>query len=313
MIKLIHNSKKLPFSTLSWSGTDNQASREICFTLPSNPYDKNFDNPTIALGDLVHLKDDDTTLFVGIVTSRERTAEVGLATYTARDFMHYLLRSNMTKAFKKKTPEKIASLVCSEAGVKTSKLAKTGINIEKMICEDMACYDIIIKAYRKAKAKNGKKYMPVMDGKKLSVVVKGTDCGVTLNQSTDILSATYSDTTDNMVNLVKIYNNKRAKTGQVKKDSQVKKYGVYQQIYVKEKGVNAKAEAKAMMVGITEEASVEAIGNVACVAGKAVQIKDKATGLTGKFYITGDTHTFQNGIHTMSLELSWTNAMEVVS
>ena len=313
MIKLYHKAKTLPFSSLTWSGTDNQASRQITFTLPSNPYDKNFNNPSVKLGDIVQLYDGDKELFVGVVTTRERTAEVGVGTYTARDFMHYLLKSNMTKSYKNKSPEKIVTSVCTEVGVKTTKLAKTGANIKKMVCENMSCYDIMIKAYRKAKAKTGKKYMPVMVGKKVSVVVKGTDCGVTLDQTTDITSATYTDSTDNMVNLVKIYNNKRKKKGQVKHQKDIKKYGVYQQIYTKEKGVDAKSAARAMLVSVTEEATVEAIGNIKCVAGKAVKISDKALGLTGKFYITGDTHTFQNGIHTMTLELSWTNTMEVVS
>jgi hypothetical protein len=129
----------------------------------------------------------------------------------------------------------------------------------------------------------------------------------------DITGATYTDSTDNMVNLVKIYNNKRKKKGQVKADKDIKKYGIYQQTYTKQKGVDAKSAAKAMLVGVTEEATIEAIGHIECVAGKALKISDKALGLTGKFYITGDTHTFQNGIHTMTLELSWTNTMEVVS
>ena len=59
-----------------------------------------------------------------------------------------------------------------------------------------------------------------------------------------------------------------------------------------------------------KEASVEAIGNINAVAGKSIEIKDKATGLVGTFYIASDTHVFENGVHTMSLELSWKNVME---
>ena len=43
---------------------------------------------------------------------------------------------------------------------------------------------------------------------------------------------------------------------------------------------------------------------------KEYHSKEKATGLNGKFYIKTDTHTFENNVHTMKLDLSWKNTME---
>ena len=310
MIKLRWKDTWIKFTSVTWSGTDNQASREIAFEIPSNPYDKNFENVPIKLGDLVYLYDDKTQLFVGTVTDRQKPAEAGTTTYTARDFMHYLLRSNTTKKFKNKSPEKITTAVCKELGIGTTALAKTKLNIASMWFEDQCIYDIIIKVYRKAKAKTKKKYMPVMVGKKVSVVEKGKDSKVTLDQKVDITSATYHDTTDNMVDLVRIYNSSLKQIGKVENKKQVSTYGTYQATYKKEKGVDAKKEAKALLVGITKEATVEAIGDVRAISGRSITIHDKATGLFGKFYITSDSHTFENGVHTMSLSLSWDNKME---
>jgi len=310
MIKLRWKDTWIKFTSVTWSGTDNQASREIAFEIPSNPYDKNFENVPIKLGDLVYLYDDKTQLFVGTVTDRQKPAEAGTTTYTARDFMHYLLRSNTTKKFKNKSPEKITTAVCKELGIGTTALAKTKLNIASMWFEDQCIYDIIIKVYRKAKAKTKKKYMPVMVGKKVSVVEKGKDSKVTLDQKVDITSATYHDTTDNMVDLVRIYNSSLKQIGKVENKKQVSTYGTYQATYKKEKGVDAKKEAKALLVGITKEATVEAIGDVRAISGRSITILDKATGLFGKFYITSDSHTFENGVHTMSLSLSWNNEME---
>lgn len=149
-----------------------------------------------------------------------------------------------------------------------------------------------------------------MSGKKLGILEKGKKSGVTLDQSVDITSATYSDTTDNMVNMVRIYSDKREELGKVQSKKQVKKYGIYQQTYTKEEKVDAKSAAKALLVGITKEASIEAIGNLKAISGYSINIQDKVTGLTGTFYITEDTHTFENGVHTMTLGLSWSNIME---
>lgn len=310
MIKLRWKDTWIAFERVEWSGTDNQCSRQVSFTLPNNPYDKEFQNVNIKLGDLVYLYNDKKMLFVGTVTSRTKDAEIGSAEYVALDFMHHLLRSNATYKFKNTTPEKITKKVCEDVGVKTKGLAKSNTNIQKMFVEDQCVYDIMIKAYRYAKKATGKKYMPTMDGTKVSVIVKGQSSKVVLEQGVDIISASYSDTTDNMVNKVIIYNDKLKKLGQVQNKDHVSKYGVYQQTYTKEKGVNSKTAANQLLTGITKDASVEAIGNLNAISGKSIEIKDKATNLVGTFYIASDTHVFENGVHTMSLELSWKNVME---
>ena len=217
MIKLYWNKAQLNFEKVEWSGTDTQASRQITFSIPVNPYDKGFKNAPIKLGDIVTLYSDKEKLFVGVVTSREKSAAIGTASYTAKDFMHYLLRSSTSRKFVNKTPEQITKQICTEAGIKCGDLAKTGVNIPKLIFEDQNLYGIILKAYRKAVGKTKKKYMLTMDGKKLSVIVKGKDSKVTLDQGKDITDASYSDTTDNMVNLVKIYNESMQQVGKVEK------------------------------------------------------------------------------------------------
>lgn len=299
---------------VTWSGTENQAARKLEFTIPSNPYDKAFKKtmPKIALGDRVQLYEGKKLLFAGIVTSREKTAEIGTARYSAYDYMHYLLRSTVSRIFRDTTPKKATVSLCSQVGVKTGKLQDPKKNITKVIYKEKSIYDIIIALYRKAATKKTK-YMPVMSGNKFCVVKKGTYTKVVLDQKKDITGATYHDTTDNMVNSVTIYNEDYSKAGTIKNDKQINKYGTYMQAYTKkkdEKAETAESAAKKLLVGITKEASVDAIGNIKCVAGKSLKIKDAATGLTGKFYITSDSHTFSNGVHMMKLELSWTNTME---
>lgn len=301
---------ELNIVTCEWSGTENQAARQLQFTIPWNPYDSNFKSPKINLGDRVQLHDGNKLLFSGIITSREKTATIGTASFSAYDYMHYLLRSTVTKVIKNTTPKKATVSLCKQVGVKTGKLEDPKTSIGTSIYKEKSIYDIIIALYRKAYMKNKVRYMPMMSGEKLTIVKKGKKCGVTLSQDTDITNATYHDTTDNMVNHVSIYNDKNQRTA-VKKDNKlIKKYGTYMQASTKPKDMSSKAAAEALIIGVTKEASVEAIGNVKCVAGKSLEILDKATGLTGTFYITSDSHSFRDGIHTMKLELSYTNNME---
>lgn len=311
MIHLKWNKIKLPYTRVEWSGSDQQSSRTLTFELPWNPYDKGVEKYNIKLGDLIYLYNDKKMIFAGSVTSREKTAERGGASYTAQDFAHFLLRSNATYKFKNTTPEAIAKKVCSDLGIKTASLAKTKKHIEKYIFSDQCIYDIIMRGYWDARAKTGKRYMLKMIGIKVSIVEKGVDSGITLSQDHDIASATYHDTTDNMVNLVKIYDEKMKQIGQVSNDAQVRKYGVYQSTHTKEEeGENVQSNARAMLVGITKDASIEAIGKIGAVSGRKIKIADQATGLKGTFYITSDTHTFENGVHTMSLTIDWAMSNE---
>lgn len=181
MVKLRWKDKWIDFVSVDWSGTDNQCSRQVAFSVPNNPYDKNFEQLGIALGDLIYLYDK-KRFFIGTVTNRERSAETGSATYTVKDFMHYLLNSSGTFKFKNTTPEKMTRKVCRDLKIKTGSLAVTNFKISKLIFNDQKMYDIIVAGYCKAKAKTGKKYMPVMDGVKVAVIEKGKASGVKLTQ-----------------------------------------------------------------------------------------------------------------------------------
>lgn len=310
MIKILWNKKYINFLSATWSGTDNQCSRILEFTVPHNPYDKDFENASIKLGDLVYLYDGNKQIFVGTITNRERGGEIGNASYTASDFMQHLLRSTATYKFKNATPEKIVKKVCGDLQIKVGSLAKTNVKIPKIIFEEQSIYDIIIAVYRKAKKKNGKNYLPIMDGKKVSVIEKGKSSEVTLRQGGDISGAEYSDTTENIVNKVNIYSESNQKLGKVENKNSTEKYGIFQTTYKKEKGVNAKEAAKALMSGVSKEASVESIGNINAISGRSVVIYESAAKISGKFYISSDSHTFENGAHTMSLELKYHNSME---
>lgn len=300
---------KIDVVSCTWSGTENQASRTLEFTIPWNPYDKGFVNAKLALGDRIFLYKNKKLLFVGVLTSREKTAAIGTASYTALDYMHYLLRNKVTRIFQNVTPKMITKSLCKQAGIKTVNLQNPNLFIPLVVYKEQSMYDIIVAAYRKAYKNNKKKYMPVMSGSKVSVILKGTDSGVILDQSVDIIDASYHDTTDNMVNHVEIYKD-YFKRGDVKNKKNIEKYGKYMQAYTRKDNEDTERAANALLVGVTKEASVSALGNVACIAGRSLKIRDKATGLTGKFYIASDSHTFENGIHTMSLELSYSNKME---
>lgn len=301
-------------SSVTWGGSAKQAARSVTFSVAYSPNDKKVKVLNIKTGDEIVFypgyPENKKVKFEGIVTTRERKNEAGTLEYTAMDGMIHLLRSSGTYKFSKKTPEKITSMVCKDAKIPVGNLAKTKLNIPKMFFSQRPYYEIIMAAYTKAHQKNKKQYIAQMNGKKLEVVEKGKIIpDFHLIEGERIITSSYSETIDNMVNRVYIYNSDNKKIGSITNNDWIKKYGVFQNAISVDSG-SGKTEAKNELHGIDKTASLEALGDIRCVSGLGVIIKDSRTGLKGNYWIENDSHTWENGTYTMSLELAFKNVMD---
>lgn len=298
-------------SSVNWGGSTSQAARTAEIAVVNALDDKNVTNLKIATGDTIKLYENNNLIFMGEVITKEATNEIGTITYSCIDLLNHLLKSTGTYNFSNTTAEKITKKVCTDFEIKTAFIEETNTPIKKMIIDSSNIYDIIMMAYTKAAKQTGNKYICSMNGSELTVKKKGTVVKeFILAEGYNITNINYEETIDNMVNLVKIYDDKGKQIGEVKKDKWVEKYGVYQQVYKKEKGINAEKAANNMLKGIEKKVTLDGInGNINCIAGNGVQVYDNATGLNGVFWIENDTHTWENGTHTMSLELNFKNVM----
>lgn len=298
----------------TWGGSIEQAAREATITVLNAPNDSNITKLklNIAPGDILKLYEGDTLIFYGEVQTSEKRDEIGTVSYKARDLLDHLLRINHKQKFKNKTAEAITKELCKKYGITTGSIVATKKVIKKLIIDDSSLYDIIMTAYTKASKSTGKKYMAYMSGKKLCVKAKGaTVSNYELDEYKNLSEASYEETIENMVDQVKIYNDKGKQVGVVKNAAHIKRYGIYQSVYTKEKGVNAQTAAKNMLNGIEKKVNVSTIdGNIKCISGNAVKVTDTATGLKGIFWIQNDSHTWEGGRHTMNLELSFKNIMD---
>jgi hypothetical protein len=298
-------------TAVTWSGSVSQASRSLEISVVYSPLDANIKYLQINLGDRLYLYEDDKLLINAMVYTRERVSEQGTVSYTGYDELNRLLKSNGTYSFKNTTPEKITASICNDLKISTGSIIETKVPIKKLLVDGENYYNIIMKAYTKAYQSNGKKYMPFVYNEKLYVIEKGEIIsGFYLQDDVNITTSSYSETIENIINKVKIYNENGKQVGEVKDADSINLYGMFQDVYTKEDGVNATTAAKNMLIGIEKTASIEGIGNVSCISGYGIKIKDSITGLTGKFWIDNDTHTWENGFHTMSLELTFKNLMD---
>ena len=196
-------------------------------------------------------------------------------TFTAYDYLIYLTKSKVTYNFVNVTPEDATQKVCAELGITTGSIASTGIKVNRLIAQKTG-YEAIMEMYTQASKSNGKLYIPVMDGTKLSVIEKGeTVAGYTLrSQSSDatsnVISTHYKDTMDNMINKVTIYDDKNVYAGEVSNANQISDYGLIQDNYTKEADKDSKIVASGMLKGIEQDVTIPALGNWDCRTGYAV-------------------------------------------
>lgn len=316
-MKIMWNDAKITgyVTSVTWAGSAKQAARTVAFSVAYSPNDKNVKTLGIKLGDKIVFypgyPDDKKTKFVGIITQRERKSEMGELQYTATDGMMHLLRSSGTYRFANKTPEKIAQMVCRDVKVKTGSIAKTKMPIAKIFFQERPYYEIIMAAYTKAYRKNKKKYIAQMNGDKLEVIQKGKVIpNFHIRQGERITESSYTEDLDSMVNRVYIYDSNNNKIGSVSNSNWIKKYGIFQNAISVDSG-NGKTEAKAELQGINKTANLTMIGDCRCVSGLGVIIEDSRTGLKGKFWIENDSHEWNGGVYTTTLELAFKNIMDI--
>lgn len=299
-------------SSISWGGSRSEVARKLELKVVNAPLDDNITPLTIDLADPVYLFEDDgvTELFRGFVTEREASSTQGVVTYVAYDLLFYTLKSKATYNFSSKTAETITTMVCNDMEIPVGSLASTGLN-QKLIVQNVSIYEIIMQAYTQAYQQNGVSYRVTAKKGLLNVEEMGKIvCEIELTEDSNITSSQYKETLTNMVNKVRIYDGEGNQTGVVQNDTDVKKYGIFQQVYTKEEGKDPTTTAKSMFNGVEKTFTLNCVNHNGAVTGAGAVVRDSSTGLSGVVWIDADTHTWNNGVATMSLTVTLKQMMD---
>lgn len=292
-------------SAMSWGGSRSEMARKLELKVVNAPLDHNVEKLTIALADPIYLFEDDgkTELFRGFITEREASSTTGTVTYVAYDILFYTLKSKATYNFSSKTAEAIAQMVCTDLEIPVGSLATTGIS-QKLIVQNKTIYEIIQEAYKQATEQNKKEYIiRAVKGKLCVELVGGIVCEIELSEDSNVISSKYKESLNNMINKVRIYDGEGNPIGVVQNDADLK-YGIFQDTYTQEEGKDATTTAKSKFVGVEKTFTLECVNFNGAITGAGAIVRDSSTGLSGNVWIDADTHTWSNGVATMSLTVS---------
>lgn len=305
---------------ITWEGSRLNVARKLVFSYVQDARDPNLPNYAINCGETVYGYDEDGNLqFQGNVYDIEKDVQQSTVTVTAYDNLFIFCRSKTTRKFTDMRAEDIAKAVCSELGIKVGKLAETGKKTS-FIAQEKTGYQIIMIAYTDAAnqinaSKANKEdpdvlFHPIMRGDELDVIKKGELIeGMEANQFTNIENSQYRESIEEIVNSVMVTDQQGNITGYQTKDEWIKRYSMVQDVYKTNPNDNAQTEINKLFKGPERSGIIQMMGNYAAKSSYSIQIRDILTELSGKFWIKSDTHTFENGIHEMRLEIEFENIM----
>lgn len=302
--------------TVQISGELSQCARKLELDMVYANYDINQPTPQIGCGNLVWVvEDEEGEIFRGIVFDRELNGN-NETKITAYDYLIYFTKSKFSYNLTNISPEDITKKVCEDAGISVGSIAETGISVN-LISQNSSFYETIMKAYTQASKQNGKRYIPIMNVDKLDIIEKGQLLSkVALSCDSNIEQATYTDSIDSMINSVRIYDANGNQIDEIKEENWIKTCGMLQDSYTQEEDKDYTTVAQNMLKGMENTFKVNALGNISCKTGYAVNVKVPWFYLTKAgvtMYIDSDTHTWDlaSGKYEMELSLNFSNKMDL--
>ena len=288
---------------LTWSGAYNQGARKLQFSVVSSPYDQSIQPPDMAPGGAVQLFQDSRVLFSGTIISREKSTGSTTISVTCYDRGFYLLKNQGVYQFTAQTADAIARRVCSDFGIPVGELAASSTAITRnFIGVDL--YKIVMTGYTLAAQQDGKAYQIRFDGDKMTVVeIKENEETLVLEGGVNLQSAAAQ---------VAVYDSEGRIVKTVPNSELLGLYGTIQQAVKQKDGEDAGAQAQQILdeKGLAQTITVENLGNIACITGNTVVVKEPYTGLYGLFWITSDSHVWKNGQYYNKLSLSYKRLMD---
>lgn len=289
------------------SGRLANAARTMSFEVVVSPDDPDLPYLFIPPGTAVELFSRGESRFRGIVQGRTKATNATTMTVTAYDFGFFLTRSEFTGRFDNCTPEAAAAQLCSRYGVPTAGLAATGIPLTRKF-KDVKLYSAIDTMYTLASRQNGKVYVYRFNRAALQIRERSltqADHEIIM-PGKDLINAAYSDSVENAVNAVHIFDKNGTEIGSLTDAESIAAYGLRSN-NITQGDSDAYAEARALMEehAFDRTCTLTVLDRDEIRTGDTILLREPFTGQNGLFWVDADTTTWANGMVQTQLTLSY--------
>ena len=255
-----------------WSGDKQRAARTLTFRLATSEADPGLPAVECPVGAVVSFWDDGgAPLFQGQVVSRTLSDREPTLSVTAHDRGMALSGNDGTIKVRDETAEAAVGRLCAQYGI------SAGARFE---------WDRLTVRVRSVQAEN-----------------------LVIRPKSNLLSSTTTESIENMVNSVGIYDKAGNRLTTVQDAGAVALYWLLETHITQQEGQDAQGQARQILDqrGVSQEVSVECMGDTSLTTGRTVVVQQPATGLSGVCWIESDRHIWQGGNYTTVLTLNLKN------
>ena len=294
--------------TMSWSGSVRQTARELSATL-AVPRDGSVTPPALREGAYLTLRRAGETVFTGPLLTATTSSQDSLVDLSALDRGRFLVGNEGWYSFSGVTPETAAASIARDYGIPVGALAAAGVSVSRKF-PGVALDKIIRTLYGLAGEQSGRRYLVRFTGDgALEVVEKPSSASLSIAST---MSVTNTWDITNLQNSVAIRTQEGALVRRVEDAASVALNGRLEHVITQRDGEDAGKEAQAWLEdnGLQQTLTVETLGDPRLITGGAVLLRDTGSGVSGLFWIDGDTHTWKNGQYYCKLTLNFRNLVD---
>ena len=299
--------------SIKWEGRRGNPARSITVTLLDDDGYGHARAPIqVEEGWHCIFKYDGEELFRGIFMTQS-SSEKRTGDFKAYDNGIYLSNNRDTFAYEKKRVDEVFSDVCKRFGLPTDQVAKTSYVIPDLTKKRSTGWDAIEDALSLEFDNTNTRYYVFSDKGKLSLK-KRIDNVLqwVLEAGANISSYKYSNSIEKVRTRIKLLSDK-GKVVAEEKDAELEKLiGIMQEIDTPDESLNsgqvnslAKSMLKEKKLPAKKLTLSKAIGIPEVISGVALFVIIPHLEISRTLYVEQDTHTFQDNLHTMNLQLSY--------
>ncbi|MBU5680075.1 SH3 domain-containing protein [Blautia sp. MSJ-9] len=250
-------------------------------------------------------------LFRGILMTDNRSNKRTLS-IKAYDNCIYLCNNKGNFSFKNKTATYIFQYCLKQLGLPLGAAANTVYVIGELIKKNTTYWDVIEDALSQTYYATGIRYYVSSEKGKIYLRKRREQTSMPLlSLDTNIKTYEMSRSIYNTRTRLTLITSKGNSKGSTIDSALEKKIGRFSDIEsvdedITQTEINQRIKTFKMEKGIIDkDLKVSATGDTRCVSGKCAYVKISPLGVERIMFIEEDTHTFENGHHTMDLKLSY--------
>lgn len=270
---------------IQWGGAKDLVTRTLDFSFLYNPLKDDIPKYKASVNSKVEWIENGKTLFLGYIETLPYNTDEDTISVSCVDLASRLVRSKFVGRMRG-TLTQLANKICGSFNIK-SGVKSDSTHVHNIVSDgDLSYYDVL----KTACDVMFERYTLYMDGDTLKLATH--EVQNTFEIYKNIRSSNFKQSMSDMVTRVLVIDSDGNLLNAVEDKENLSKFGLFQEVYNYNKDAkNNLAEAKKLLKGVENEATIVCDNDNNCISGRFIKIIEPVNNFQGVFEIQTDNHT----------------------